>query len=783
MAGKHTNPTRPRPDSTQVGAHAPYNFVPLPERMVEAQAPIDHDRYVEEARTGWIDCTLETYAPTYIRGMMTVLQYGTVGQKNADAPTAAEKLELAQFFSVDEQESEGFPVPAIPGSSLRGMIRAVMEIIGHGRMRWVGDEPTFTYRAVAAPGTDPLRQPYQDMLGRFGSNVRAGYLKQVGEAWTIEPAFTPKQVGWSEAKAYLTVADKQISSQAIPGFTRLNSPRYKPGYYKVTFDVSQRQGKRGAYTAITDIGSPETGHKHRYAGTLVCAGNMKESNPQGDTKRKKHALVLPVNRDAKPVPVPDEVVEDYLKGLSPYQRENLWEKEHGCLKDGAPVFYVLIGGRVAAFGHCPNFRVPALAPGSNRAANPLDFVPPALRENPAPDLVDAIFGWVEEAGTGPTGQRAGRVSFGDARFAGANDGVWYRTEPITPHPLSGPKSTTFQHYLVQDASLGHNPDDKASLAHYGTPLDQTQIRGYKRYWHKGAAPDIAATPDEQYGRDTGKEHESQLTRIMPLKPGVRFTFRVHFENLREAELGALLWALTLPGAPNRSYRHKLGMGKPLGMGAVGIEAQVHITHRRARYKALFDDAGWRAGAEAADSAAYITQFERYVLDALGLQTVEHLGDLERIQMLMAMLEWRESDQRWLERTSYMALELGELKRNEYKERPVLPDPLAVAGDIAQRPPRRGPAVQEHHEHPAQPPAQPAAPPVSNDTSLEIGVVKFFNDSKGYGFIARDKGSDIHVHFTGIVGQGRRSLREGQRVRFREGVGQDGRPTAKDVEPV
>jgi CspA family cold shock protein len=44
-------------------------------------------------------------------------------------------------------------------------------------------------------------------------------------------------------------------------------------------------------------------------------------------------------------------------------------------------------------------------------------------------------------------------------------------------------------------------------------------------------------------------------------------------------------------------------------------------------------------------------------------------------------------------------------------------------------------------------------------------VKWFNEAKGYGFITREDGDDIFVHYTGIEGQGFRSLEEGQRVEF------------------
>jgi len=64
---------------------------------------------------------------------------------------------------------------------------------------------------------------------------------------------------------------------------------------------------------------------------------------------------------------------------------------------------------------------------------------------------------------------------------------------------------------------------------------------------------------------------------------------------------------------------------------------------------------------------------------------------------------------------------------------------------------------------------------------ELGVVKWFNGEKGYGFIARDNGEkDVFVHFTAINSEGFRTLREGQRVEFEVAQGQKG-PQAQNVE--
>jgi len=49
--------------------------------------------------------------------------------------------------------------------------------------------------------------------------------------------------------------------------------------------------------------------------------------------------------------------------------------------------------------------------------------------------------------------------------------------------------------------------------------------------------------------------------------------------------------------------------------------------------------------------------------------------------------------------------------------------------------------------------------------MEKGTVKWFNGSKGYGFIAREQGDDVFVHFNAIEGEGYKSLDEGEQVQF------------------
>ena len=68
-------------------------------------------------------------------------------------------------------------------------------------------------------------------------------------------------------------------------------------------------------------------------------------------------------------------------------------------------------------------------------------------------------------------------------------------------------------------------------------------------------------------------------------------------------------------------------------------------------------------------------------------------------------------------------------------------------------------------------------------STTTGTVKWFNDEKGFGFIAQENGGpDVFAHFRQITGEGFKSLAEGQRVEFTITQGQKG-PQAEDIRPL
>lgn len=340
-------------------------------------------------------------------------------------------------------------------------------------------------------------------------------------------------------------------------------------------------------------------------------------------------------------------------------------------QDGDPLFYLVDANeQLQFFGPTMMFRLPY-----PRTAQ--DFVPERLRRESDVDLAEAIFGYTksDKLPSGKSRAYASRVFVTNAALVGNQGNVWLtaENEMITPRILSSPKPTTFQHYLVQGNDAAR---EKKNLKHYASATpDETVIRGHKLYWHK---QENLERQDIEADTSQIEKAKSQLTGIKPVRAGVAFKFRVYFENLNDAELGALLWVLGLPEGHSQS----LGMGKPLGMGAVKIAPTLYLSQRSERYSKLFANGAWADGVSRdADIKRFRDAFETFMLktmDVLDKDNAQSFGDVERIKMLLKMLEFPGPDKDW---TRYTEIERDkeypESKVNEFKERPVLPNPLYI----------------------------------------------------------------------------------------------------------
>jgi CRISPR-associated protein (TIGR03986 family) len=429
--------------------------------------------------------------------------------------------------------------------------------------------------------------------------------------------------------------------------------------------------------------SPQQGFKE---GRLVITGDVPR-------KKKEFVFLLPEATDEK-LDVPDTLIELFHNDdqLTQWQESAFptnqprqgYRQRAGMigsnpLAPGEPVFFLRERSQLAFMGRAQMFRLPY-------HRTPHDLVPLYLHDTKQIDYADALFGYIKH-GTenNQSGIRQGnkylayasRVSVTNASLMGEPENIWLSDRAFAPKILASPKPSAFQHYLTQQ-----EPDTKRELDHYGSPPHETTLRGHKLYWHQGSRQ--RSDLEDQNVPNNSTQH----TQFRPVREGAQFKFRIHFENLSNRELGALCWVLHPVGPEEQDYCHSLGMGKPLGMGAVKLEASLHLTNRSKRYSALFAADDWEMGLSSqienlgtrATLLKRTKPFENHILSELAPEpTCKHLYELKRIAILLKMLEWPgfPSQPNGLlhlgsrPNTRYMAIQ-----PNEYRDRPVLPDPSA-----------------------------------------------------------------------------------------------------------
>jgi CRISPR-associated protein (TIGR03986 family) len=711
-------------------AIAPYNFVELPEKVVEAQPLPEQNCYHDysehlingetvkiKRHTGKIECTLTTESPLYTRCGLTPDNFSKYSEppihktkeererweKEEKAKWEKERKEvLAPFFSYPYNK-----LPVIPGSSIRGMLRTLVEIVSFSKIERVTDKKQF-YRSLGDPALREIYQanfvenltdvevPPNPKADGYRSKVHAGFLRKRGNSYVIE------ECGYGRIDR--NVINKVIPNQPnIPtkplyqGSSPSKTPSWTYQHQKIYVDIepleqdhffiqqTNRNGKQrhpDLYLRFRKVHSascnPAPGLQK---GTLVITGDMQH----------KHLEFVFLDERLNEYPVDEEIIRRFQdddqitkwqEKAYPKDKPSRGSREQdGYLRDGEPVFFLLNNDNtVRFFGRAQMFRLPY-------EHSPLKFVPPKLRDTSLTDIAEAIFGYVD--GKKPRKEAyASRVFITDATLQPNQDKKVKSSLDKEPDKilLSSPKPTTFQHYLVQTS------DKKPELKHYASqpPTDtqegETVIRGHKLYWHK------------KYKKQEIPENaDSQTSLIKPIDPGIKFTFDIHFENLSDIELGALLWVLSLSRDKSQpletdktkeKYCFSLGMGKPLGMGAVKIDYDLHLSDRTSRYSNLFDGDQWKTGQEnQAETAKHekdcVKAFEDFMFDPeKGISDKDRerpdktkatsLKETRRIEMLLAMLRCDDKTPN-ADQTRYMTIEA-----KEYQNRPVLPTPLQVS---------------------------------------------------------------------------------------------------------
>lgn len=526
----------------------PYNFVPVAKGMNGGTAPSRNS--FAEGLTGRLVCTLEPVTPLFIPDAFETI----VGVDTHDDPTH----KFMDFCKLDG-------TPFIPGSSIKGMLRSFAEALTGSCMSKLDSSPVAfrenrRYKnGMNYYGPIPDRAKHQGMVtkGASGFQIVPGY-EVLFRKWNL--------AGGGPAHA----AGCQCS--------QCMCARYSVGDH-VTVQYSDTiEAFRLIATAINPPGGTGVG------GVLlpyVC-GLWQQDKPDGH-RRGNLRVFVPTG---PPLSLADitEVVElagskegakavadsGCTNGARPVQgkrqqAEKLLQKFDGCF-----VYYDVDDcshpKAVTAVGK--SFRFKGLFARDDRAA--IGRVPRSAM--PCKDLGNLcpccrLFGTVVDGKDDVA--RTGRINIGPARLVSGMAN--YQTVKLGV--LSGPKPSCRQFYL----KAGANPVPDGYNYH------GMKIRGRKFYWHQTNDPSLdryKQRPPRPQTEDLPVENDQNSTvRLLTPSGTPVFEFAVDFENLLLWELGLLLASLQPSALFDEEALHKLGMGKPLGLGSVKLTLQTGRCYR------------------------------------------------------------------------------------------------------------------------------------------------------------------------------------------------------------
>ncbi len=563
-----------RPDHQPLDkVRAPYNFVPLSELVVEPDWAdrVSQDVPFSDGVCGRLDLEITPQGPIFVRG-----EPGVGGKPDR------------HFRTPDG-------LVAIPGSSLRGMIRNVVEIASFGRMRRVNDHRY---------GVRDLHN--RDLYGRHMAAIDprhkqpvplvcAGWLERNDgdDAGDFPAVIRPCSFAKVHYKTLMAEAKRRGIQGFDPGRRQSAPSKYRAWGDGLSIRVPVRelfhenpQGgppRVGSFGVVHEEGTP-------VAGTLVFTGQPSPwspdmaPKPSGAGNPKQHDFVFYDPREGTPdaLKVSKRVFRDFYfvhadaaeqhrmtdganEELKFWLQRTGWEKGE---KGRIPVFFLLDDQSDAAR---PELRAIGLAMMfrlAYRYSTRELVVKKQGQDKGHFDLADLIFGHVpldqREDGSAEHRGLKGRVSIGLARPTGD-----HRDLPAVKAVLGSPKASYYPSYIEQrpGATGGAPPLDGAGKPVYSTYMDDdARVRGWKRYQQLEGVMQPEPPRDARGKVLDASKVQSHFQPIELREGGFLAPIRIH--NLRPVELGALLWALDFGGA-DRAL-HGLGMAQSLGYGSVRL---------------------------------------------------------------------------------------------------------------------------------------------------------------------------------------------------------------------
>ena len=669
-------PPAPRPPQSPLKQlSAPYNFVPWspndPVVTPEWQDDISLDVPFVDGICGTIALRLVADSPVLVAIDQRKIE------NDREAATEARMARLADGRAV------------IPGSSLRGLIRSVVEMISFSRFAPI-DDRRMSVRDLYNKGL--YLDYFTETVGTrtYKAKTKAGWLRrdpQDPTRWVIVPcqlarieqADLERKIGskadmrlGSERPFKKDKKDQPLRSALIKyaAWEELVGPDRTIAFRPPREDDHNHSPGQLRYRKVDEFTLGPASTNGFVSGTVVFAGQPGDRERPGEGRKRcrKHmefVFFAPCDRAAAgeiatKLVVPDPVRRDF-EALQRGEDGGFTQEWSGWRKDlnaGRPVavFYLTGGdGQVSHLGLCQMFRLPY---AHTAASLVRQTMPPAeLR-----DFAECVFGRVERVKRpdgGTVDALRGRCTFDMA--------VVEKDKEVSANPLlyvlGQPKPSYYPAYVQQPgAEQGRLPGDAA----YRSWHDAAAVpRGWKRYPSRTGGPSAPnANPDNR----------KVNVRLYPIGAGSEAVSALRVHNLRPAELGAVLWALTW--GDKQHLCHGLGLAKGMGLGQV-------------RFLLEQEDLHCPASGEAVDRSVCLRAFEEAMRAKVPTWGPEH----PRLKTLLAMADPAEGARK-AALLQPMRLERNVNQFNTAKgERLTLPAYVPLPANAAPKPatsPRPGP---------------------------------------------------------------------------------------------
>jgi len=514
--------------------HAPYNFVPLHSKVFipDWATRVSHDRPFRDGLCGELEFEITAHEPILVG--------------NEHKPATAQAPGEVHFHKAPDGRY------MIPGSSLSGMLRNVLEIAAFGRMRFV-DDVKLGARDLSAGARDIYGSNFTRTVGNrcYEAKSKSGWLVfENGEA-IIEPC-AHSRVEQSDLEA---VGDVNLHfARPTPAKRKYESWLKGGNSLKITFSpgpvmLHQHQGKQLKYSkANLSAGASQ--------GRLVFTGQPGSS---------KHMEFIFHGSLGGKVTLEKSVWRAFIQV---HESSDDWQYWKNKSRDGEkiPVFFLEDGKRISDFGLAQMFKLAY----QNSIHDVIKNSKTEHLADKGDDLPALLFGYTDQ--DKGAGNLKCRASFTPA-FAMDSP------KPVRCNPtiLNGPKSSYFPNYLEQPQSV----PGKLQGNSYSTYMDDNaRIRGFKRYPVRPNAQVQSLTPEQ-------RNNKRVQTVLHPLPRETRFVSKLKFHNLKPVELGALVWALTWGGRDK--LRHSIGMGRPFGFGQISAairDENIHPNDHQAKVPSL-----------------------------------------------------------------------------------------------------------------------------------------------------------------------------------------------------